>query len=126
MIKFFLFTLILSLSTFSQDYNSPRYKEIAEKIYKYAHKDSTAWDRMAYLCDNYGHRISGSDDLEKAIGWIYQEMQKDGFENVKKEPVMVPTWLRGKGECIMTSPWEYTIPVLALGSSVSTPLKTHT
>lgn len=121
MIKFFLFTLILSLSTFSQDYNSPRYKEIAEKIYKYAHKDSTAWDRMAYLCDNYGHRISGSDDLEKAIGWIYQEMQKDGFENVKKEPVMVPTWLRGKGECIMTSPWEYTIPVLALGSSVSTP-----
>lgn len=121
MIKIILIFSLLSYLSFSQDFNSEKYKEIAKKIYNHANKDSVSWERLAYLCDNFGHRISGSDDLENSINWIYDEMAKDGFQNVKKEPVMVPTWIRGTAICTMTSPWEYNIPILALGSSIATP-----
>jgi hypothetical protein len=42
------------------------------------------------LTDTFGHRLSGSDPLEKAIDWAVAAMKKDGLENVRKEPVMVP------------------------------------
>lgn len=110
--------MILSSTLFSQ---SKDYNEIAKKIYNHAHKDSSAWDRLAYLCDNYGHRISGSKHLEDAILWMESEMKKDGLANITKDPVKVPNWKRGEAKCKLTSPWEYNIPILALGGSVSTP-----
>jgi carboxypeptidase Q len=122
MIRFIFISILLSSIGFSQtNDNKKDYKEIAQKIYNYAHKDSLAWDRLAYLCDNYGHRISGSEHLENAINWIEQEMKKDGFNNATKEPVKVPNWKRGEGKATMTSPWTYNIPILALGGSVATP-----
>ncbi len=121
MLKLILFVLVGNCLIFSQDYKDPKYKEIAEKIYIHAHKDSSAWDKLAFLCDNFGNRISGSENLERAIDWVYSEMQKDSFANVKKEPCLVPKWVRIKNECTMTSPWEYKIPVLAIGPSVPTP-----
>lgn len=120
MIKFILYIAISSSILLSQDFSNPKYQEIAKKIYDYAHKDSSAWDKLAYMCDTYGNRISGSENLEKAIDWIHSEMQKDGFENVKKEPVMVPKWVRGHEECTMTAPWVYNIPMLSIGQSVPT------
>ena len=90
MLKLILFVLVGNCLIFSQDYKDPKYKEIAEKIYIHAHKDSSAWDKLAFLCDNFGNRISGSENLERAIDWVYSEMQKDSFANVKKEPCLVP------------------------------------
>lgn len=118
MFRLIIFTFILPLIMFSQQKD---YNDIAQKIYNYAHKDSVAWDRLAYLCDNYGHRISGSKHLEDAINWIEQEMKKDGFDYVVKEPVKVPNWKRGEGKATMTNPWNYNIPILALGGSIATP-----
>ncbi len=120
MLKILLLTALVVFNINAKD-NLSKYEEIAKKIFKHAHKDSSAWDRMAYICDNYGHRISGSKHLENAIAHIEKELIKDGFQNVVKEPVMVPNWIRGEADCKMTSPWEYEIPILALGASVSTP-----
>ena len=46
--------------------------------------------------DTFGHRLSGSRNLEAAIGWAVEEMKSDGLENVRAEPVMVPHWVRGR------------------------------
>ena len=54
-----------------------------------------AWKRLAELTDTFGNRLSGSATLEQAIDWAVAAMKADGLENVRKEPVMVPNWVRG-------------------------------
>lgn len=105
----------------SQDEVYNKYLEIAQRIIKEANKDSLSYERLSILCDSFGHRLSGSEGLEKAIDWIYSEMKKDGFENVKKEEVFVPNWKRGTESLKMTSPKHKHLPMLSLGGSVATP-----
>jgi carboxypeptidase Q len=48
-------------------------------------------------------------------------MKKDGLENVHKEPVKVPHWVRGRESLEITSPRQHTLVMLGLGNSVGTP-----
>ena len=93
----------------------------AEKLIAAAHKDSTAWNRLARLTDTFGARPSGSQNLERAIDWIVAELKKDGFDNVHTEPVMVAHWVRGTESAVMESPRRVPLHVLGLGGSVGTP-----
>ena len=45
------------------------YRENAEKLMKAATADQFAWDRVAELTDTYGQRLSGSENLNRAIAW---------------------------------------------------------
>ena len=54
------------------------YESVANKIYRVLETDSVAFNRLAYLCDMFGPRLSGSKNLEKAIDWIIKEMKNDG------------------------------------------------
>jgi len=98
-----------------------KYKPIAKKIYSHVMKDSSAWERLAQLCDGFGHRLSGSQALEDAIDWCKSEMEKDGLANIRKEKVMVPNWKRGQENIKMTFPYHKHFEMLALGGSASTP-----
>ena len=80
-----------------------------------------AYNRLAYLCDMFGPRLSGSKNLEKAIDWIIKEMKKDGLSNVRGERVKVPAWIRGAESMKILLPFERSIRVLGIGGSVSTP-----
>src|SRR5215211_3970626 len=71
------------------------YRAPADRIIDAALADSAAWRRIAELTDRFGHRLSGSQSLERAIDWVIAEMRKDGLQNVRGEPVMVPHWVRG-------------------------------
>lgn len=99
------------------------YSEIADKIINYINKDSTAWQKLAYFCDMFGSRLSGSPNLNKAIDWMYGEFQKEGFQNVRKEEVMVPHWVQNNSTLNLVFPYNKKINVLALGGSNSTPEK---
>ena len=90
-------------------------------IRKTALSDTIAFHRLAELCDTFGHRISGSQNLEDAIDWILAEMKTDGFENAHGEPVMVPHWVRGNEELRLLEPWEENLAILGLGGSIATP-----
>ena len=68
----------------------------ADKLIKAAMADQFAWNRLAELTDTYGQRLSGSDNLNRAIAWAVETMKKDGLENVHTEKVMVPKWVRGR------------------------------
>lgn len=97
------------------------YSEIASRIIAATMKDSLAFERLAELCDTFGPRFSGSENLERAIDWCLAKMKTDGFDAVRTEPVMVPRWVRGKESCQLLSPRVHNIAVLGLGGSVSTP-----
>lgn len=97
------------------------YKSAAEKIFNHISQDSSSWERMAYLCDTFGHRLSGSQNLSQAINWIEQEMKLDGLANVRKEKIMVPKWIRGNEYCELISPRKDKIFLTGLGGSIGTP-----
>ena len=86
-----------------------------------AQADQFAWDRLAELTDTYGQRISGSDNLNRAIAWAQEAMKKDGLENVHTERVMVPKWVRGNESLEIVNPPHHVVPMLGLGGSVATP-----
>lgn len=97
------------------------YRAAADRLIDAALADSSAFDRLAYLADTFGSRFSGSQSLEDAIDWILAEMQADGFDEVRGEPVMVPHWVRGEESLAMTAPRRAEIAVLGLGGSIATP-----
>ncbi len=86
-----------------------------------AQADQFAWDRLAELTDTYGQRISGSENLTRAIAWAQEAMKKDGLENVHTERVMVPRWVRGNESLEIVNPPHHVVPMLGLGGSVATP-----
>ena len=45
------------------------YREPASRIIGAAMADTFAWNRLAELSDMFGHRLSGSPQLEQAIQW---------------------------------------------------------
>ena len=98
-----------------------RHRATAERLVKEATGDQFAWNRLADLTDTYGARISGSDNLTRAIVWAAETMKKDGFEQVRTEKVMVPRWVRGTESLEIVEPPRHTIPMLGLGGSVATP-----
>ncbi|HSK18037.1 MAG TPA: M28 family metallopeptidase [Longimicrobiales bacterium] len=102
--------------TIPQDYRAP-----ADRLIDAALGDSAAFDRLTTLVDRFGHRLSGSESLERALDWIMEQMRADGLDNVRGEPVMVPHWVRGEESAELVSPRPRVLPMLGLGGSVATP-----
>ncbi|HWI16278.1 MAG TPA: M20/M25/M40 family metallo-hydrolase, partial [Vicinamibacterales bacterium] len=97
------------------------YRGNVEKLIAAAQADQFAWDRLAELTDTYGQRLTGSDNLNRAIAWAVETMKRDGLENVRTEKVMVPKWVRGSESLEITNPPHHVVPMLGLGGSVATP-----
>jgi carboxypeptidase Q len=98
-----------------------RYREQASRIIARATRDSAAWQRLATLTETFGARFSGTPALEQAIDWTLAEMRKDGLDNVRGEPVMVPRWVRGAESAELVLPRRANLPMLGLGGSIGTP-----
>jgi carboxypeptidase Q len=94
--------------------------EGARQLIRAALADSAAFQRLTELVDRFGHRFSGSVALEQALDWALDEMEADGLENVRAEPVMVPHWVRGEESLEMLLPRSRSLPMLGLGGSVGT------
>lgn len=97
------------------------HRDAASRLIGEALASDFAWQRLAELGDTYGHRLSGSKSLEDAIDWAVAQMKKDGLENVRKEPVKVPHWVRGRESLDITAPYPGALVMLGLGSSTGTP-----
>lgn len=97
------------------------YREVADRLIDAALADSFAYQRLTELTDRFGHRFSGSENLERALDWIMARMQEDGLENIRAEPVLVPKWVRGDESLEMVAPRRTKLPLLGLGGSVGTP-----
>jgi len=96
------------------------YADVSLNIIAKALTDSTAYNRLGYMCDTFGPRLSGSKNLEKAINWIQKEMKKDGFSTVQGERVKVPVWIRGDESVTLLKPFYKELSILGLGGSIGT------
>ena len=99
---------------------SAQYRDAAERIAQAALKSNDAYEKLEHLCINIGHRLSGSPGLERAIDWAIEAMKKDGQQNVGREKVMVPHWVRGKESATMLAPRVESLHMLGLGGSIGT------
>ena len=97
------------------------YREAADKLIAAARDEGRAWERLRDLTDLFGSRLSGTPQLESALRWAEAEMKKDGLENVRLEPVMVPRWVRGRESLDLVEPDGGPLVLLGLGGSVGTP-----
>ncbi len=93
----------------------------AERLLAAATAGDFAWRRLAEMTDTFGHRMSGSDNLRRAMQWAVATMKADGLENVRTEPVMVPRWVRGHESAEIIDPPQHPIEILGLGGTVATP-----
>jgi carboxypeptidase Q len=97
------------------------YRDIADRIIRAALADSSAYGRLGRLVDGFGHRLTGSESLERAIDWTLAEMKRDGLANARTEPVTVPHWVRGRESVELLSPRRAPLAMLGLGGSIGTP-----
>ncbi len=112
---------VVTVSTpFAQPHWLEAYREPARRLIAEATSSSFAWDRLAELGDTFGHRLSGSENLDAAIKWAASEMRKDGLD-VRLDPVKVPHWVRGAESLEIVAPGRHPLVMLGLGNSVGTP-----
>ncbi|XP_018618510.1 carboxypeptidase Q-like isoform X2 [Scleropages formosus] len=100
------------------------YTDVANKIIDlavYGKAQNRSYEKLAAFTDTVGNRVSGSQNLELAIKYIYSVLRLDGLENVHLEPVKVPFWVRGEESAQMVLPRNHTLAILGLGSSIGTP-----
>lgn len=92
----------------------------ADKLSAAALTRRRGYERLVTLSDRFGHRLSGSQALERAIDWTLAVMKEDGLVNVRREKVMVPRWVRGAERARITGPIQRDLVVLGLGGTVGT------
>ncbi len=115
--------LALAIPAIAESQSAATYRQTADRLIDAAMKDSAAWNRIAELTDTFGHRLSGSTALERAIDWTIAKMKADGLDNVRGEPVMVPHWVRGTESAELITPRRKALSMLGLGGSVGTSAK---
>lgn len=116
-------TLLVALTLSAQSGNwIDAYRPAAERLIAESQSSDFAWQRLAEVTDTYGPRLSGSLGLERAIDWAVETMKKDGLDNVRKERVMVPKWVRGRESLTLIEPIAQPLVMLGLGNSVGTSL----
>lgn len=113
--------LLLAPAVGRAQFDAEAHRGSATQLIQAALRDSAAYARLATFVDRFGHRLAGSESLERSLDWIVSEMRRDGFENVRKEPVMVPHWVRGAESAELITPRRMKLPMLGLGRSVATP-----
>jgi carboxypeptidase Q len=97
------------------------YRDATSRLLGEAVASDAAWQRLALLGDTFGHRLSGSPNLDAAIRWAVEEMKRDGLENVHTEAVKVPHWVRGRESLEIAGPIPQPLVMLGLGNSIGTP-----
>ncbi|GAB3315897.1 M28 family peptidase [Larkinella ripae] len=95
------------------------------KIYNEILTNSPSYEWLRHLTQQIGPRLSGSAGAQKAVDWSKQLMEKQGFDRVFLQEVMVPHWVRGAKEVayIQNGRQKTTVPIAALGGSIATPSK---
>lgn len=119
----FLFCFVLFSSNVSgqTSVDIESYEDEAREIIDAAMNDKEAFQYLTYFVDKFGPRFSGTENLENSIDWIVSEMEKQPFDDVSTQEVMVPNWNRGEESATLLAPREKDLPMLGLGGSIGTP-----
>lgn len=98
----------------------PPAAEVAPLLVERALASTTALDDLRVLCDDVGHRLTGTPAFERAVAWGLDAMRRDGLA-VRTEPVTAPVWVRGAESGAIVSPGPRPLHLLGLGGTPATP-----
>ena len=122
-----VFVALLPGSMLAQSAYPSMYDSVASRIVTNALQSGRAYPLLYELTTKIGHRLSGSPEAARAVAWSKKKMEELGFDNVHLEPLMVPHWIRGKGEkaslTTKSSKKPVKLNITALGGSIATPAK---
>ena len=85
-----------------------------------AMQDDVAYDIIEGLTTEVGPRQAGTQQEARARVWSVEKLNSLGFQNVRSEPFMMPTWVRGDETAAVVAPYPQKLFVTALGNSAST------
>lgn len=80
----------------------------------------STYDELAYLCDTFGPRLSGSDSLKDAISYMKDKLRNNIKLEVRAEKAMIPKWEVGNQWAEIVTPVKHKMSILAFGKSVGT------
>src|SRR5260370_8127211 len=104
--------LALSLHCQEAPTLTQQYRATETKLIDAALIDHGGIDKLSYLCDRIGNRLSGSPGLEKAIVWAAAQMKTDGLVNVVTPRVKTTHWVRGNESASITDPATRSMTIL--------------
>ena len=105
----------------SQPGLQPEQLQIAEQLRDRALAGTQAYDLVASLTSEVGHRMAGSENDARGRAWAEARFKALGFDRVWTESVSFPVWDRGFESAAMTTPEATKLMVTALGGSIGTP-----
>ncbi|AZA50487.1 M28 family peptidase [Chryseobacterium carnipullorum] len=94
------------------------FKKISDEIMT----NGTAYDNLGELTKGVGPRFSATPGYAKATEWAEKKLKEAGAENIWKQDVRVPIWIRGKESLQIksgSSDWK-NIRMLSFGNSEGT------
>ncbi len=96
------------------------YREPVERIVEASGEADYAWSWLNTLCVDIGHRLSGTETLERATVWAAEELGDIEGVAVTRQPVQVHVWVRGEESLVLLGREEEPLAMLGLGGSVGT------
>jgi len=116
--KILLLAIILPFFSFAQNNDSL----IIRQIYDEALVNGKAYSWLEHMCVTIGPRLSGSTNANKAVDYLFIELNKLKVDRVFKQDVMVPHWIRGEKEIAwyLSNGKKEIVNVTALGGSIGT------
>ncbi|HWW57459.1 MAG TPA: M20/M25/M40 family metallo-hydrolase [Sphingopyxis sp.] len=107
--------LLLATSASASTPSSPGAVDLAQQ------GDDPAWAITEALTTEIGPRQAATEAEAAARRWAVARLTAMGFRNVREEPFMMPTWVRGAEEASLIGPFEpQKLHITALGTSAST------
>ena len=103
---------------------NPQVAGIVKSFFDKALSEKASYKLLEELCENVGPRLSGSKGAAQAVIWAKEVMEKEGFDKVYLQNVMVPHWERGEAEeafLVEANGQKTALSFLAIGGSVATP-----
>jgi len=118
--KITLLLLLMAISAQAQTIPDD-VKSSAVALRDQAMRDTIAYELVESLTMEVGPRSAGSAGDAAAVAWAVEMMQGLGFQNVRKEEVLVPHWERGSISAEITAPFPQRLVATSLGGSPATP-----
>ncbi|PTY06313.1 peptidase M28 family protein [Opitutaceae bacterium EW11] len=99
--------------------------EPLQRFYEEALAHSPSYEQLVDLVNRYPGRLAGSQAMDGAMKWAEETLRKTGCNDVRVQPVAVPSWERGGPESVGLvgvggAPFE-PLAAVGLGWSVATP-----
>lgn len=120
MIFYFIFILFIPNFIFADNIKQ-KYETNSRQILDYitsGEGSGLAYKWLSDLVDEFGSRHLGSENLERAIDYVVDGLQKDGFDSVHTEEVPnLPWWVRGDDTVEIIEPRRQKLNALAIDGS---------